>query len=77
MKAKKLQNQKEEIFLDIMMKDSYEESVRNLNKRGISVNSIQTRVEDEHFILTVYPTYVVYLYDIFFNMGVIYQKNKK
>jgi hypothetical protein len=70
-------NEKEEIFLDIMMKDSYEESVKNLNKRGISVNSIEAGVEGEHFILTVYPTYAVYLYDIFFNMGVIYQRNKK
>jgi len=68
------------IYLDASMESSLDRAVLHFTQRNkVSCNFIKYEVEDNNGILKVEiaPTHAQYLYEIFFEMGRLYQAENK
>lgn len=71
-----MKEKNEELILDVAMKPILKEAIGVVSRLQMLRNNSVFIGEDDgdHFIVTVAPTTVGYLYGVFFEMGRIYER---
>jgi len=66
---------KEELILNVEMLPLFDAAIARVSMRTrISNTSINFAVNKDRLILTVNPTHITYLYDLFFEVGRLYER---